>query len=72
MGIPAWLRGVMKEQGYRGVRHMAREVGVNYASLDRWLNGVTRPSIPACRKLAAATNTPLQEVVLMATIGDEA
>ena len=71
MGIPTWLRGVMKERGYTGVRRTAKVLGVNYASFDRWLNGVTTPSIPSCRKLSAATGTPLREIVLMAALGDE-
>lgn len=71
MGIPAWLRGVMKERGYIGVRQTARELGVDPSQLVRWLHGVTRPSVLSCRHLAAATGTPLEELVLMATIGGD-
>jgi len=56
----------MKERGFTGVRQAAKALGVNYASLDRWLNGVTRPSIPACRQLSRVTETPYNEIVLMA------
>ena len=83
MNIPTWLRGVMEVRGYRGVRHMTRELNeelirkgvsqrLDHTQVDRWLNGVTSPSVPSCRLLHTATEYPLRDLVLMATIGDGA
>ena len=71
MSIPAWLRGVMKERGYTGVRQAARELGVEPSQFDRWLNGVTSPSIASCRHLSEVTGEPLNRLILMAAIGED-
>jgi transcriptional regulator with XRE-family HTH domain len=61
----------MKERGYTGVRQTARELGVDPSQLDRWLNGVTSPSVSSCRHLSRVTGTPIERLVLMATIGSD-
>lgn len=82
MNIPTFLRGVMERRGYTGVRETWRELNKDLegrgvtdrrfelSQIDRWLNGVTSPSVPSCRLLHIATGEPLDRLVLMATIGD--
>ncbi len=72
MGISAWLRGMLKEGRYRNAVEMADAFGVSEPAVIYWLHGQRRPSVDSCRQIAAATGTPLPEVVLMATIGSEA
>lgn len=66
MGIPEWLEGMLKDGRFRSVYDMALKLGVPPPTVYRWLKGQSSPSIPYCIKLAQATGTPLEEVVLMA------
>lgn len=81
MNIPTFLRGVMEVRGYRGVRHMTRELNkelanrgeakrLDHTQVARWLHGETSPSVPSCRLLHTATEYPFRDIVLMAAIGD--
>ena len=68
MSISAWLREMLK--GYRSTYDMALALGIRESTLNRWMNGRRIPSVPSCIKLAEATDTPLDEVVRMAGLGD--
>lgn len=67
MGIPEWLRGMLKEGKFRSVYHLSHELDVPQPTVHRWLKGETRPSLPYCIKLADVTDTSLEEVVRMAS-----
>lgn len=69
MSIALWLRAVRKERGWSTYK-MARIVGVSEPSVVLWEQERRRPSVPSCVKIARATDTPIQEVVLMAMLGD--
>ena len=71
MSFSAWLRGMLKEGRYRNAVEMAEAFGVTEPAVIYWLHGKRRPSVVSCRQIAAATGTPLPEVVLMATIGGD-
>ena len=72
MGISAWLRGMLKDGTYKSAVQMAEAFEVSEPAVIYWLHGQRRPSVDSCRRIATATDTPLSEVVLMATIGSEA
>ena len=69
MGIALWVRAVRKERNW-STYDMAKAVGVSEPLIVLWQQSRRRPSVPSCIKLAAATGTPLEEIVLMAG-GDE-
>lgn len=69
MGIPEWLRGMLKEYGT--TYDMARALDLREPTLNRWMNGRRIPSAPSCIKLAEATGTPVEQVLQMAYGGDE-
>jgi len=70
MGIALWLRAVRKERDW-STYDMAKAVGVSAPIIVLWQQGKRRPSVPSCIKLAAATGTPLEEIVRMAGVEEE-
>lgn len=71
MGISTWLREMLKEGRYKNAVKMAEAFGVTEPAVIYWLHGQRRPSVNSCRRIAEATDTPIAEVVLMATIGGD-
>ena len=70
MGIALWVRAVRKERDW-STYDMAKAVGVSAPIIVLWQQGKRRPSVLSCIKLAAATGTPLEEIVRMAGVDEE-
>ena len=71
MGIPEWIEGMLKDGQFRSIYDMALKLEAPQPTVHRWRRGQSVPSIPYCIKLAAATGTPLEEIVRMAGVDEE-
>jgi transcriptional regulator with XRE-family HTH domain len=63
--IVSFLRKLMKRRKLL-LSHLAREMGVSHPTLARWLSGDDIPNSASCRKIAAYSGVPVEEVLVMA------
>jgi len=69
--IMSFLRKLM-EQRKLLISHLAKDMGVSHPVLSRWLTGDDVPSTVSCRKIAAYSGVPVEEILVMAGHLDEA
>lgn len=60
-----FLKELMRQRG-RLSSQLASDLGVNHATVSRWLSGEDTPSLQSCHKLASYAQVPLEEVVRLA------
>ncbi len=58
----AFLADIMRRRKCRPSQ-LAAEIGVNHATVSRWLRGREVPNISSCRKLAEYCGVPLEKVL---------
>jgi len=58
----SFLKRLLKTQN-RLPCQLARDLGVNHATVLRWLKGQDMPNIESCVKLSHYSNTPLLEIL---------
>lgn len=60
-----FLKELMRQQGLLPSQ-LASDLGVNHATVSRWLSGEDTPNLQSCQKLASYAHVPLEEVVCLA------
>jgi len=63
--IASLLRKLM-ERRKRLPYHLAKAMGVSHPTVSRWLSGEDVPSTASCRKLAAYSGVPVEEILVLA------
>ena len=62
--IMSFLRKLM-EQRKRLPSQFAKDMGVSHPVFSRWLSGDDVPSTASCRKIAAYSGIPVEEILVM-------
>ncbi len=63
--IAAFIKAVMRRRK-RLPSQLATDLGVSHATIGRWLSGEDIPNTKSCRKVAAYSHTPLEQVLSLA------
>jgi len=63
--IVSFLKEVMRRRK-RLPSQLAADLGVSHATVSRWLSGEDIPNTRSCRKLAAYSHRPLEQVLSIA------
>ena len=65
VSIVSFLKEVMRRRK-RLPSQLAADLGVSHATVSRWLSGEDIPNTRSCRKLAAYSHRPLEQVLSIA------
>ena len=63
--IMSFLKKLM-EQRKRLPSRLAKDMGVSHPTFGRWLSGDDVPNTVSCRKIAAYSGVPVEEILVMA------